>query len=371
MKSKFLFLIIFTLSLNTIYCQTYQVRNRIWIGNSVKVKKSVSLTCNKKVPEGYTVKDEFTFTNGAHTYTCSKVTTTPENGTLIPQDTTISLNMEGLSGWANITVDEKKKSLLHVNYYLNGYHQVKKGTIIMTTTKTINCDKTVTSVSKTETLKDDKIYNLTKAYKSDTTKAWFINSGEVVKVYTKKNQIDYYLVDKYDRTGDYTISLQNRQFISYNNLSYDFGPIIIPFKYRFGYNSSTIKIDPEVTSNLNIGIFGGPSFGRYRMRLEGTELKELAKIKASLGLFASFSSITLDSLQTTSAIEPLGKTETKTTGVFSYGVGVNAVIYNIQLGVFIGSDNAIGDYSEKWNYNKRIWLGFGLGYNLSGFWKKD
>lgn len=99
-------------------------------------------------------------------------------------------------------------------------------------------------------------------------------------------------------------------------------------------------------------------------------LKDLSNLGCTVGLFINLSSSNIDSLSTNANKESLKKDEKASIGIISPGLGVMFALYNVQIGGFVGLDYGFGQNGKKWNYNGRPWIGFGLGYGLSSFWKK-
>jgi hypothetical protein len=193
---------------------------------------------------------------------------------------------------------------------------------------------------------------------------WFRTSDHIV-VYNTNGSIEYYLVNRYDRNAKYILELPNRGAISYNSISLDVGALVIPFKYRFGFNKNDIEIKDDIVANFNIGIYGGYKLSQYRIRNKsGTYVNENYS-SWRIGPFLNLSAATLDSVSTTVGIEPLKKDAKQTIAVLSTGI---AFMYNIkgaQAGVYAGWDFGMGSDAKNWNYNKRFWLGFGIGYKIT------
>jgi hypothetical protein len=212
--------------------------------------------------------------------------------------------------------------------------------------------------------------NVKSEYSKEKTKKWLEYTDEVIEVKDKNGKIVYYLVDRYDRDGDYQLKLQNRQFTSYASRGFEYGPIIIPIKYRFERKRNGIAARDEFQADLNIGIYGGYNFGRYRVRMEGGSVTELAPISFSVGGFFNVGALTIDTNSTTLADAPLAKEEKASIGILSPGIGAMISLHNLQIGLYTGIDFGIGRSGRKWNYNNAPWIGFGLAYSVSSFWKK-
>lgn len=357
---------------NLAKAQTYQARYKIIIPSNREVIKTIKYKCDTTlVPAGYTVKQQYNLENDA--ITASKTEVIGKGGKHYVSYKTLQTTFTNLGGWAVLKPDEKDKSILHVNYWLNHPNNVSNA-LIKVSTRNIASDGKLTGWKDTTyQVIDDKTFYLEKLditqYELACKAPWFDAVINQITVYKNqsKSDIDYYLIDKYDRDADYTIQLKNREFISFPYTSFDFGPMTIPFKQRFGYKKGTVTVDPQIQADLNIGVFGGYTLGRYRKRYEsgGTgELKDLSNLSFTFGGFLNISTAALDSAATTAGKLPFSKDKTATIGVVSFGVGVLTTIYNFQIGLFAGLDKGVGTNAQNWNYNNKPWVGIGIGYDL-------
>ncbi len=135
----------------------------------------------------------------------------------------------------------------------------------------------------------------------------------------------------------------------------------IPFKYRF----KQPNVSEEFSSaSLNINVLAGVSFGRTTfMYRENVDCKT-NNSKFTVGIFGGSSIVELTSSNTSAADEPLAEGVKITKGLASIGLGAAYSFNKISLGGFLGWDYAIGNDSEKWNYNKKPWIGIAIGYSL-------
>ena len=280
--------------------------------------------------------------------------------------------MTDFEGLANLSVDEKDKSILRVNYWLNDAWKLDSNLKVKIRSRELNCSKQYIEKDTTYRLTKDTSVTLWKTCIKDTAKSWFKNSDLIIEVFniTETDKVEYYLVNKYDNKADYSIKLDNREFIAYHKRSIEFGPLTIPFKLRFGYTKNNIAIKQEFSADLNLGVYAGYKLGKYRVRYEGTSLKDLSNVSVSVGGFLNLSSISLDSASTSVGKVPFAKDDKATIGIISPGIGLMVSVYNVQLGAFLGWDVGFGKDAKNWNFNNKPWLGFGLAYNLTGFWKK-
>lgn len=90
----------------------------------------------------------------------------------------------------------------------------------------------------------------------------------------------------------------------------------------------------------------------------------------SFGAFLNVGAASIDSLSTNLSDKPLAKDETSSIGLISPGVGAMFSIHNLQVGLYTGIDFGTDKSAGRWNYNNRLWIGFGIAYNVAGFWKK-
>lgn len=376
MKSKILSFLAVLITLTSVQAQMYETKNYVKIPTNVEVTKNDKVkNCNENIKKGSIVVSEQKKKNGDFDVTITK-TDTLKNDTDLPFDKEVKIKFKSLPGLANITVNEKDNSILQVNYWLNKKKTIKKGTSIKVINRKLNCDGKY-EVDKQDAaprvLLNDTIVYLVEASEDDKNEEWFVNSDIIIEVY-KDSKIQNYLVNKYDRNGDYTIKLKNREYLSYKKKGFEFGAITIPFKYRIGetktVNGAEVKVNNEFIADANLGLFAGYKFARYRVRYEGGKLKDLSNLGCTLGAFLNVSSSSIDSLSTTLSENPLKKDEKFSIGVISPGIGAMFTVYNVQIGGFVGWDFGFGENGKKWNFNGRPWFGFGLGYSLSSFWKK-
>jgi hypothetical protein len=194
--------------------------------------------------------------------------------------------------------------------------------------------------------------------------AWFDNSTEkIFKTSAKGDTLSIY-AKKYE--NNYSIKLQNREYVSFWFNCIEGGALTIPFKYRPKFTKNNVDISDQFTADLNVGAYVGYSFGKIKYMYRKNEDKEPSKWLVSIGPFLSVSRVEIDSTTTLSATEPL-KIK-KSIATVSPGIGVMTSIYNFRFGVFLGNDLAIGQTAQKWDYHNRWWWGFGLGYNIGLLW---
>jgi len=366
--------IMIALSFGHLQAQTYESRNYIKIPPDREIIKTMKANkCPEVLDSGYVVHHEFKRKLKDIEYTISK-TDSSTRDTSCFFDKEIKVKLKSLPGKANLTVDEKDPSLFLVNYWLNPKHVLPSGTTLHYEYRVLGCDSNMKFEKEEKQLlkKKTKIF-MFRISNNDTIQDWYKYSDLILKTYNGEKLTGVY-ANMYDRSGQYTLKLENRDFFSYAKRAFEFSALTIPFKYRFGYEKTVegvdIKVKDEFIADLNIGAYGGYQIGKYRLRREGNKLRELAKLGGSVGGFITFSTVALDSLNTTAGTEPFSKDEKSTIGIISPGLAAMFTLYNFQIGGFAGWDLAIGQDRKNWNHNNRFWLGFGFGYNLGGFWKK-
>jgi hypothetical protein len=143
--------------------------------------------------------------------------------------------------------------------------------------------------------------------------------------------------------------------------SWVFSGIITPLKYRFragGHGTSLLNGD------VNLGTFIG-----YRF------LNHPGTTGLSMGAFGGVSSLPMNSSNNTNSIfkssssGSTGSTTTNTnnTGLNYGGALVLDVSKKFQVGLIAGWDHAVGDISNGYIYQDRMWLGFSLNFKFLDF----
>lgn len=352
-----------------------KLRYRVNIPPTARVQKKIKVdNCFDTIRTGNTVKSEYTLTNKKVTYTITHEEERKTDTALeIEKDISIDMYPDA-AGEANITVDENDKSILHINYWLNARNTVPAGKTIVVNNMEAGCDG---AYSKKSTFKyyliRDSTFYLERINIEDLPsvkkKQWYKTTDLIIEV-IDSGKVEYYLVNHYDRSADYQLKLQNREYFSGRSKSIEYGPIIIPVKYRFERKKNGTVAKDEFQSDLNIGIYGGYNFGKYGARCEGGTITELPPISLSLGGFLNISTTTIDSAATSLSDKSFATDEKASIGIFSPGIGAMLSLHYLQIGVFMGIDFGMGNSSTKWNFNNQPWAGFGLAYNVSSFWKK-
>ncbi|MBI3232743.1 MAG: hypothetical protein HYZ42_01665 [Bacteroidetes bacterium] len=372
-----------------------ETRSYIRIDENREIIKVVKTDCPIVVPAGSTIKTEKILKNGNTTYTITS------NATTDSIETTSRIKLESLPGNATLRVSADS-SYLEVNYWLNPSYtfidkdKSKKNPISYRNGISLNENYSIAVLKREiscETKKYEKFsdedfdkrkhkiadgdttLNLWKVSADEMNDDWFLNSDQIVAIYEGDKIVAYY-ANKYDRNGDYRLELGNREYFSAVQQKFAFGPLTVPFKYRLGYtytksDGTTDRVKDEISTGLNIGLFGGYQIGKYRTRYEKGSFKKLPQWGGSVGGFFTISSVSVDSSSSTSDTYPLTGSNKSSMGIFSPGFCFMGTANNISMGLFVGWDVGFGQDAKRWDYNNRPWIGFGFNYNLTGlFWQK-
>lgn len=165
----------------------------------------------------------------------------------------------------------------------------------------------------------------------------------------------------YTDKGIYYFDLKNRQAIKVKFVEGMVSALTIPFKYRFKQQGN---IKEEFSADINANIFAGIAFGhiKYFHRKDVGNIEN--KTRFTVGAFLGGSTVTLNSSNTSASTNPLPDDTEIVKGLASIGTGLVYSFNKFNFGGFVGWDYAIGEDAEKWNYNKKPWLGVALGLTL-------
>lgn len=129
--------------------------------------------------------------------------------------------------------------------------------------------------------------------------------------------------------------------------NFTYGITLIPFKLRFGGGDK----DFQYGEGFSLGLNAGVEFN-LRSRKEQS-VSVLAGIAAS--------TVSVDSESTNNYIE---EDKVTTSGAFTPSLGIVYAYERFQIGAFVGWDIIGGALGENWIYNKKPWLGLGLGFTI-------
>lgn len=285
------------------------------------------------------------------------------------------INM-GDDNWANLYFEDKDKSVLHINFWLSSNKFLAAGTTVESFEPVYQCDGTPNFVSRGKKILTQGEYNTyyqVDAHSNEVNSDWFKNS-EHFKVYNISNPsiLEYYLVNKYDISNKYMLKLNNRESLSYKSSSLDLGALTIPFKYRFKYKKGDFNIKSDVSASFNIGAYAGYKLTKYHLINRADSYVHKSMFSLRVGPFINISAAALDSTNTTTGKTPFKKDEKQNIAVLSTGIGLMGDIRGLQVGIYGGWDFGMGPEGSNWNYHRKFWLGFGIGYKITDlFAKKD
>lgn len=135
-------------------------------------------------------------------------------------------------------------------------------------------------------------------------------------------------------------------------VAFNAGTIVVPIKIRFGSDKGDDgKRDRyfDFTGNVNLGLSAG--FKIRPMRTRDLFISVLGG--------ASISSIPVDSLTTNGYLRA-----STNASAFTPSIGFLCEYKDFQFGAFLGKDYLARELGDNWDYSHRLWLGFGLGYNI-------
>lgn len=169
---------------------------------------------------------------------------------------------------------------------------------------------------------------------------------------------------KYKREPVYFYELKNRQTIKLFFSEFNVSALIIPVKYRFkGKNG----LEEEFSTAFNGNVFIGYSLGKTSFFHREKVGNKSNTWKFTGGVLIGASTVTLNSNNTSQSIDSLDENTEIVKGISSIGMGLTYTFNKINFGAFYGYDYAIGNEAEKWNYNKKPWLGIAIGYSILNF----
>jgi hypothetical protein len=166
------------------------------------------------------------------------------------------------------------------------------------------------------------------------------------------------------RDIDFYYELENRQTVRFPFSAISFGAITIPLQYRLPYTADNGReIEDDFGTGPTAALYGGYTWGSARYTYLKHAENEIERNRSfTLGTFVGVSTVTVDSASSLSAAEPLDGEST--VGVASLGVTGLFSFRGVEAGLFLGVDFAGGSAGRKWDYDRRPWVGLGVGFNL-------
>lgn len=166
------------------------------------------------------------------------------------------------------------------------------------------------------------------------------------------------------REIDYYYQFKNRQSVRFRYHARTVGAVTIPIQYRPGYRAKNgQRISESVGTGLTAAVYGGYTLGRVRYTyLNHADNKIEKDWSITFGPFFGASTVKVDSATSLSAADPI-KSPTNV-GVVSPGLTVLAGFRGLEFGLFGGVDFAVGSVGRRWDFDRRAWLGLGVGFNV-------
>tara|TARA_R110002126_G_scaffold142546_5_gene288465 strand:- start:25203 stop:26369 length:1167 start_codon:yes stop_codon:yes gene_type:complete len=388
MKKKKITTLAFLLFAMVIQAQISTTNSKV-SDQDVIIKTVKVYDCKSIVPVGSSLKTETIKKGKDKTYTI----TTEKKDLLKPEpievEKTIKIRMTNFGGVASLFTKEDSPGKIFIDYWLNPKNTIPANVTVNEITRTLECpadaEKVVASDYK-ETIKTRKTTERETKYllkietaqydgwkkpaKNSEVPDWFTHTDLIIEVLKKDGNLDYALVDKYDRDVIYELEIKNRAVFTTIDKSIEYSPLTIPLKLRFGYSENSIDVKEQFTADANIGAYMGIRIARLSSRKEQEKLLNLPETAIRFGPFISLSTVALSKSNTTAGNTPLLGEDTDSIGLFSYGFGGIVNIKRLNIGVFYGWETGFGVAAENWNYNNRGFLGLGLGFDLDSFKKQ-
>jgi hypothetical protein len=142
--------------------------------------------------------------------------------------------------------------------------------------------------------------------------------------------------------------------------------ITIPFRIRPHFSRGTKSIRSEVVTGFAVGYSMAISkwWTRYHYQ-EGKINPVRSTRKLSGGAFVGLSSGAADKGSTRLADQPLGEGEKASFVSLLPGFSLSYNVLGVDVGAFVGTEHVLGSSAaRKWDWHKRPWYGFGVGYDL-------
>jgi hypothetical protein len=175
----------------------------------------------------------------------------------------------------------------------------------------------------------------------------------LVNPYVFTNAQDAYLNKKfYLKIPENSRIILTRSFVKWS-------AITIPFAIRPALNDT---IGSKITADLKIGASVSYNFNWETFKNRRIEAKK-SVLGISGGIGFGFSKVTLDKSSTSLSEKPYENSEDGLAFFITPGIGIN--LKGFQIVGFYGWDIGLTKNVSDWNYNKRPYLGLGLGIDIS------
>ncbi|WP_335975147.1 hypothetical protein [Gaetbulibacter jejuensis] len=166
-----------------------------------------------------------------------------------------------------------------------------------------------------------------------------------------------------DEPDFYEFTLKNNEQIWVPFTEFTLTSLTLPLKYRFKSEKRNVK--EEFTTGINLNFLLGVSYGNSEFTHRKKVGNKTNTWKITFGVLLGTGTVTLNKGNTSAAgVNAFDDDVTETKGLLTTGLGTTYSFNKINIGVFYGWDNSIGNNATLWNYNGKPWLGFGVGYSL-------
>lgn len=148
------------------------------------------------------------------------------------------------------------------------------------------------------------------------------------------------------------------QPVTYISLPYattEVGVATVPFKFRRG-NTSKI-VSNQLLSDISLGPYIGRKWGRTRFYADKERNHNSAAL--TLAFMASPTIISIDSTNTRGEV----KTKSDEMGITT-AIAAMYAYRDVNIGLYLGTDNPVTGKSGRWAYASKPWIGFGIGYKV-------
>ena len=179
---------------------------------------------------------------------------------------------------------------------------------------------------------------VTKETGSLTTQAGIINTTN-----TNNNELYYFL------TGP-------KQFIRYRYSDWDVSPLTIPIKIRPKIEGTSLNPDGspiQFIGDVAIGPYIGFEWGNKTYANQAYQ-----NISQTIALFAAPTYVRLDPTNSSND-------DSNTIFGFSFGAAYLFNLSNFQIGLTGGVDLVGGDAATTWDYQKKPWISFAIGFDIN------
>lgn len=164
----------------------------------------------------------------------------------------------------------------------------------------------------------------------------------------------------------YAFEMKNRRTAKLRFNEFTISALVIPIKYRFEVDKGgdLPNIDETFETDFNANLSFNFGLGKTKFFYKEKVGNKSNTWIFSLSPFIGASVVELNSKNTSGSSKPLEEEVELNRGLLSLGCGITFTYNKINIGGFYGWDWAVGESTQKWNYQNKPWLGVGLGYSI-------